>query len=968
MTASIRALGCGRAAGTYYTDDPNRETRTRARDDYYVGEGGGSWWSSGASIVRHGAAVDKATFQDLCGGIDPRSGKGLVRGSGDSHRAGWDLTFSAPKSFSILWMAGTAEQRAVLERVQQEAVDEALRFIVDERLVEVRLGAGGSRREAPTDVIVAKFPHFTSREGDASCHVHCIIHNVGRSPDGVFRTLEPRKAYQWQVTIGSAFRSALAERLAALDFSLRPAGRGQLDIAGIPAPVIEAFSKRSGQVRKFAGADASAAQKEFAVLATRRAKTDVPTRDELEHRWRQELAVFDIDPWAAARDAGRAPRPQPDPAVDRNFNPPEIAGESPVVVAASALFRHESVLTRRDLLHRALIEASLRGAGIRSVYAGIASLESNGTLVRLGEPAAGECWTTPAIAAEEARMLRIAERNLSGSWFRADAVEAALDATPMLSAEQRHAVRHAASADGISLLESGAGTGKTTLARALVFAARKSHLTILALAPSWVAADEISRSTGIEAVAIARFRHELARGLRPAPDDRTLILLDEAGMVGTRDMAAILEAANPADPTGTNATGTNVRGAKTVLIADRRQLSSVAGASALQAVADCIERKATLTEVRRQLVDWQRVASTVMARGDSEAGLRAYVENDRVDLVPGREAAQARTIDVWRDLRRRYGDNVIMVTRRNRDAASLNRIARIVRRGEGLIRGDDMNVPTVDRDGEQCLLALARGDRIRFGETLPHHKIRNGNRAVVERIGSGPHDSVRIAVRLEDGRLVEDDWRGFTRKGRGKRSAAPRIVHADAGTAYSVQGRTSAATVLHISSATDARELYVALTRHRHDARVVVESDRLDAVCRVRQADPRMLPPRSTVLERLFDEARQYSEKVNVVDFVEDRARFIETGLIRTLQPAPRLDIARVAAAARRFASTARMIGERGWALDTLFQRLTQRPCPVWHMPDAVRAVVSKIQTWINRRSPARGLALRTSLEPDLGR
>ena len=180
MTASIHALGCGRNAGTYYTDDPNRETRARSRDDYYARDGGGTWWSTGESIVRHGAAVDKATFQDLCGGIDPRTGKGLVRGSGDSHRAGWDITFSAPKTFSILWMAGTAEQRAMLEHIQQEAVDEALRFIVDERLVEVRLGAGGSRRERPTDVIVARFPHFTSREGDAACHVHCVIQNVGK--------------------------------------------------------------------------------------------------------------------------------------------------------------------------------------------------------------------------------------------------------------------------------------------------------------------------------------------------------------------------------------------------------------------------------------------------------------------------------------------------------------------------------------------------------------------------------------------------------------------------------------------------------------------------------------------------------------------------------------------------------------------------------------------------------------------
>jgi hypothetical protein len=357
-----------------------------------------------------------------------------------------------------------------------------------------------------------------------------------------------------------------------------------------------------------------------------------------------------------------------------------------------------------------------------------------------------------------------------------------------------------------------------------------------------------------------------------------------------------------------------------------------------------------------------------MTRGDSEAGLRTYVENDRVDLVPGREAAQARTIEAWRDLRRRYGDDVIMVTRRNRDAAALNRIARSVRREEGLILGEDLNVPAVDRDGEQCLLPLARGDRIRFGETLPRHKIRNGNLATVERISCEPDGAVRLVARLEDGRLVEDFWSGFARPGRGKEPPVPKVVHSDAGTAYSVQGRTSSATVLHISSATDAREIYVSLTRHRYDVRVVVESDRLDALCQVREADPRMLPTRSTVLARLFDEARHYSEKANVVDYAGDRTRFIETGLIRTPQPAPRLDIARVAEAARRFASAARETGERRWVLDTLFHRLARRPCPVWRMPAAARAVVSKIRTWIRRRSPTRGLDHLRSLEPELGR
>ena len=177
MTATLHALGCGRAAGAYYTEDPNREARPKIRDNYYTREGNGTW-SSGSSLVRSGAPIEKSTFRDLCGGFNPRTGKRLVRGAGERHRAGWDITFSTPKSFGILWATGTAKQRAVLEKIQQDAVDQALELLIVERLVEVRLGAGGHRREAPDDILIAKFPHFTSREGDPACHTHCVLMNA----------------------------------------------------------------------------------------------------------------------------------------------------------------------------------------------------------------------------------------------------------------------------------------------------------------------------------------------------------------------------------------------------------------------------------------------------------------------------------------------------------------------------------------------------------------------------------------------------------------------------------------------------------------------------------------------------------------------------------------------------------------------------------------------------------------------
>jgi conjugative relaxase-like TrwC/TraI family protein len=946
MTATLHALGCGRGAGAYYTEDPNREARPRTRDNYYTrDDGSGTWWSTASSVVRNGSPIDKQTFRDLCAGIDPRTGKGLVRGSGERHRAGWDITFSAPKSFGILWAAGTTEQRAVLEKIQQDAVDQALQFVVDERLVEVRLGAGGHLREAPSDILVAKFPHFTSREGDMACHVHSVLLNVARSSGDrkKYLTLEPRQVYAWQAVLGAAFRTAISQKLVEMGFSVRAAGRDQFEIAGIPIAMIEQFAKRSQQIKARVREGASAAEKEVAALATRRDKASVPTGDELERRWQQEFAIFNIDPWSAALEAGRMPQPQRAAALDYDLDPPEVPGDTCVALAASEIFRTESVVKRKALLHRALVVASLQGTGITKIYAGIADHETSGKLVRLDRHEVAQHWTTVAIAAEEAKLLRLVKERMAGSWFRPEAIEAALKDASSLSEEQRQAIRDATLAEPTSVLEAGAGTGKTTLAKVVVEAARKSGLSIVGLAPSWVAADELARSTGIEAFAIARFRHELAAGRRQAPDANTLVIVDESGMVGTRDMAAIFDACTPA--TTSTVDGSQIRSTpKILLCGDRRQLASVTGGSALRAVSDLIERRSTLTGVRRQTIDWQRAASVAMAQGDSEAGLRAYAEHDRIDMVTGREDAQAHTIKAWRDLRQTHGDDVIVVTRRNRDAVSLNLAAREVLREEGLIQGKDVSVAAIDRDSSLAQLPIARGDRIRFGETLHQHGIRNGTRGNVVRYSQGVDGLVRLAIRLEDGRVIEDTWSGFSQKGR-RHSGVPKIVHAVAGSAYSVQGRTALATVHHIASSTDARETYVALTRHRHDVRIVVESERLDAGCRVGQEDPRIAPTRSALQERLFNEARRYNEKANVVDHVADRTNFIDTGLIELSHERKRISIAFVVEAARRIESATRSINFEGSRfIDELRRRATSK-MPI-RMLESVKTLIKSFKSW----------------------
>jgi conjugative relaxase-like TrwC/TraI family protein len=877
LTASLHRLAAGATAGAYYTADNRREARPDRRDEYYAGQGDGVWWSPGGTVVAHGAKVDKDSFRDLCAGLDPRTGQPLVRGAGAGHWAGTDVTLTPGKSVSVLWASGNPRQRDLIEEAHAKSVKRALQFVQDEGLIEVRYGAKGVNSARPKHLIVGTFNHYTSRAGDPNIHTHCVVMNVAGAPPeaqtGRYRfahlTIDTDRLYVAQLAVGAAYRAELSRQIAALDLETRPAGRGQWELAGVDQQLIEAFSKRSREMEALVGRDASAAQLEVAALSTRRGKDELPTGEALEAQWRDELAALEAQPWRDALDPERRQEttPQPSPEREREMfiDPPDVVGDSPTHQAANRLFKHDTVIGRYVLLEAAFVEAALKGQGPDAVYSRIASLEAEGVLLRLGP----EVWTTPEIAACEAALLRAAERPLEREWISPEALNEAILAAPHLSSEQAEATREAGRNDGVSIIEAGAGTGKTTTAKVIVDAARLSGLKVIALAPSWVAADELSKSTKIKAQAIAKWRYDRANARGPALDDKTVLLVDEAGMTGTREMSAILVAAKEA-------------GSKVVLLGDRRQLAAVPGGSALRAVYEVLRRNAVLHGVRRQKVEWQRAASVAMARGDAEAGLRTYAGRDRVLLVDGADAALSKTIQLWSELRSHNGEDVLIATRRNRDAAALNARAREVLRTERHLTGPDVEAPAMDRENKRVSLALSVGDYVRFGETLSEHAIRNGNRARVAAIDCNPDGEIHAAFDLDDGRRIEGPWTSFAAARRGRDPAPPRIVHAYAGTVYAAQGRTVPASVLHVASPTDAREVYVGLTRHTDDAWVVVESARLDAVCRRRQADPKMKPTTNDIKERLFREARQYGEKQNVVDYVDDRLAFARTGEVRT--------------------------------------------------------------------------------------
>jgi hypothetical protein len=171
--------------------------------------------------------------------------------------------------------------------------------------------------------------------------------------------------------------------------------------------------------------------------------------------------------------------------------------------------------------------------------------------------------------------------------------------------------------------------------------------------------------------------------------------------------------------------------------------------------------------------------------------------------------------------------------------------------------------------------------------------------------------------------LIDEPWASLVREQPGRLASPPRISSAYAGTAYSVQARTSAAAVLYIARPTDAREVYVGLTRHKIDAYVVAERDRLEAAVQRRQIDVHTAASPTAVRERLFTEARSYAEKANVADYAADRIEFMRTGKIDIRPNVTSLNLGKIAQAAQRIFEAAREISSDR-SLNLPIWRLTQ--------------------------------------------
>ena len=233
----------GAGQGDYYLN--------LAQEDYYTkgGEPPGEWFGEGAKAQGLAGEVEASALRNLLQGYSPEGHETLVQNARKENRqSGWDLTFSAPKSVSVVWSQADNETRSAIEKAHKEAVHSALSYLEKEAGV-TRRGSGGYEKEN-AKLTFAVFEHGTSRAQDPALHSHALLINAGLRADGSTGTIESRGVYQHKMAAGALYRAELSYQLEqSLGLVSEKKGRA-FELTGVSKELQKEFSTRRQEIEQ----------------------------------------------------------------------------------------------------------------------------------------------------------------------------------------------------------------------------------------------------------------------------------------------------------------------------------------------------------------------------------------------------------------------------------------------------------------------------------------------------------------------------------------------------------------------------------------------------------------------------------------------------------------------------------------------------------------------------------------------
>ena len=501
-------------------------------------------------------------------------------------------------------------------------------------------------------------------------------------------------------------------------------------------------------------------------------------------------------------------------------------------IALNAITHSQATFTTRDLAQFAFRHSD----GKDQFDEVMASVRGSPELVALGKDGKDQERFTSAdmIAVEErlglsASMLATSERHGVADQNRHAALDGAAERGMVLSGEQRDAFDHVTGQRDLASVVGYAGSGKSAMLGVAREAWEREGYNVRGASLSGIAAENLEAGSGISSRTIASLEYQWKQG-RELLGDRDVLVIDEAGLTGTRQMERVLTAARDA-------------GAKVVLVGDPEQLQAIEAGAAFRSLAEA-HGAVEITEIRRQRDDWQRGATRALATGRTGEAINVYGDNGMVHSADTREAARAELVQGWDEARTRDpAKSRIILTHTNAEVRDLNIAVREKLRDQGEL-GRDVQVKAERGDR-----AFARGDRMMFLRNERGMGVKNGTLGTVEQVSPG-----HMAVRTDDGRNISFDLKDYAH-----------VDHGYAATFHKSQGVTVDQAHILATPGMDRHSAYVGLTRHRDGVQLHYGRDdfadqgrRVRTLSRERSKDMASDYPLPDAAARGFAERREF--------------------------------------------------------------------------------------------------------------
>ena len=781
------------------------------------------------------------------------------------HRAGWDATFSAPKSVSLTALVGGDDR---VREAHRESVRAALQEL--ERYTQARIG-NVHAPETTEKFIVATFEHDTARPVDGyaapQLHTHAVIFNMTERENGLengkqMRALQPHEMFVSQRYATAVYRSELALRLEKLGYELERGKHGQPEIKGYTKEYLEASSPRREQIKdhlREQGIDGAAAA-QIAAHHTRDRK-ELLSPGEVLQRHRELAAQYGHQAdrvVAQARQHGQYQTPEP-----------EVQAKQAVTWARDHVFERSAVQDRRAILETALV----RGMGV-TTYAQVRQeferrIEA-GEFREVSHVGAGRQYTTAAMVRMEreivGRMQEGNRRDYGDPMLVSPQVRIATeDRHPELNASQRKAVDEIfLSRETVVGLDGIAGAGKTTTLSVIREGAEAEGYRVEGFAPTSRAAQKLGEA-GMETSTLQK---HLVRGQQPDTGEKRLYVLDESSLASTRQVHEFVNRLRPND--------------RVLLVGDRRQHEAIEAGRPFAQLQDAGMKTVKLEEIVRQKDSGLKQVVEQLARGEVREAIQNLDRQGRVHEIQGHDERIAAIAKEYAN----SPQNTLVISPDNRSRIEINervhaelqrsglvsneehRIRTLVPRqaltgadrtwaeryevGDvlrysrasketGIGKGEYAQVRSIDAtknrltvelpDGTQRtydprrqqgvsvfreeMRSFSVGDCIQFTAPANEVKVANRELATIESI----HENGRLRLKMDGGRAVEFDPRKH-----------PHLDHGYAMTSHSSQGQTADRVLIHVDTELGAKDLlnsrmaYVSVSRGRYDAQIYTNS------------------------------------------------------------------------------------------------------------------------------------------------